>query len=256
MKRKPQLKLPGEDNIYNMQGINEDCNDSSSTLCEVRHNDGMQINVDRSWKPKRYDALRPELWDADMFTDLIRDDKNIVKILTKLQLSRFDQEHRKTLARELLRKFDAEYFPEIFRRDALHAEQFPYRIVAAPSLSESDKQRARESFRKAIPLIVKWCMCNFSYRRDMWTWDNVEPMDLSIIERTQKEKVKTGIISKDTGDINPTKKKSSNIIQKKTAREILRERIKNLKSSRVRKEMTEEYKSYIEGMKINEGIND
>lgn len=199
---------------------------------------------------KQYDLT--DAWDGYIFTELLRQSKEVTDALENLQYKNWLLLHQKKLRIAVDKLFQSEYRKAVDARElelavifydnnpgiytgfrGSHVEKETndagetIEVIHVPPMSDADWLRAKRSFAKALPLVVEWCMNDFSYRRLLWRMDNPPFLDITSIEvdeelfegtkleikdevKTKPQKISDG--RKAVQNIDPAVKKWKNLI--------------------------------------------
>lgn len=238
MRTEPVFDMPPPNEDFNTESWDGWLNNVETTITVDGHSSALvthtiPINIGAL---SNQDLPIHDLWDAVVFTLLIRKDRKLSSILTDLQRTSWSLLYRSKLRAHLLKLFNEQYHQHIYNRDLELAGEFftnhpgyqgifvafdgqviTSEIVSSgklllPPLTEYvglEKLKAgKKLFEQHIQVISQWCMCNFSYHREKWCYpQELQPVKLETLTVEQEQEfVGTPIVdSKLTKEHKPTK---------------------------------------------------
>lgn len=160
-----------------------------------------------------------DAWEGYLVTGMLRNSPEICHLLEELQGKNWVLTHQKRLRIAVERLFNTQYRQAWEDREAELASFFydnnpgvtggfrdskiieeivpdsgeyrcdgmPVQVIYTPPLTDADWLRAKRSFMKALPLVVEWCMNDFSYHRREWWMEEGRVVDFSSIKTSDIE---------------------------------------------------------------------
>lgn len=155
---------------------------------------------------KPYDLC--DAWEGYLVTDMLRNSPEICRLLEELQGKNWGLIHQKRLRIAVEKLFTTQYRQTWEDREAELASFFydnnpgvmdgfrdskiiedidesngaVTQVIYTPPLSDAAWLRAKRSFMKALPLVVEWCMNDFSYHRREWWMEEGRVVDFNSIK--------------------------------------------------------------------------